>query len=198
MCLQNLYVVIKVVLRKSSKIYWSTQNENLYQLAKSFVRFKKLWDILLKSQNKQRASTIDTHVTFFETPKILIHLPRIIDLTLSHLDSFIFLNQKILIRRLRNCYLMILGTFFKTVDSAIILTMLAVKHWWTCISHPQGSLYLNEWNLLQLTKTFSLCNNNLASKGKRYSKKLLRNIMKDFLVIMAYQMMFRSSSYRKY
>ena len=40
---------------------------------------------------------------------------------------------------------------------------------------------LNEYDLLQLTKTFNLYNNNLASKGKSYLKKIVEKYCEGIL-----------------
>ena len=40
---------------------------------------------------------------------------------------------------------------------------------------------LNECDLLQVTKTFNLHNNNLASKDKRYLKKIIEKYYEDDL-----------------
>ena len=40
---------------------------------------------------------------------------------------------------------------------------------------------LNKYNLLQLTKTFNLYNNNLGSKGKRYLKKTIEKYYEEIL-----------------
>ena len=40
-------------------------------------------------------------------------------------------------------------------------------------------LDLNKYDLLQLTKTFNLHNNNLGSKGKRHLKKIIEDTMKE-------------------
>ena len=40
---------------------------------------------------------------------------------------------------------------------------------------------LNEYDLLQLTKTFNLYNNNLASKGKSYLKKIIEKYCEGIL-----------------
>ena len=66
---------------------------------------------------------------------------------------------------------MILGTLFETVNQDVILIETAVKN----INIDGLALViekvvcdLNEYDLLQLTKTFNLLNNNLGNKGKRH------------------------------
>ena len=56
---------------------------------------------------------------------------------------------------------------------------------------------LNVYNLLKLTKAFKLYNDNLASKGKRYIKKIIEKFNRKFLM-MTYQRMLRNNSVRTY
>ena len=42
-----------------------------------------------------------------------------------------------------------------------------------------------EYDLLRLTKTINLYNDNLESKGKRYLKKIVEKL-KEFLMMMTY------------
>ena len=57
---------------------------------------------------------------------------------------------------------------------------------------------LNVYNLLKLTKAFKLYNDNLASKGKRYIKKIIEKFNRKFLMMMTYQRMLRNNSVRAY
>ena len=57
---------------------------------------------------------------------------------------------------------------------------------------------LNVYNSLKLTKAFNLYNDNLASKGKRYIKKIIEKFNRKFLMMMTYQRMLRNNSVRTY
>lgn len=112
-----------------------------------------------------------------------------------------FLKSEELTRWLRNFYIITLRTLFKTVDSAIILIMTAVKN----VSIVDLALVINKivcdlnvYNLLKLTKAFKLYNDNLASKGKRYIKKIIEKFNRKFLMMMTYQRMLRNNSVRAY
>ena len=89
-----------------------------------------------------------------------------------------------MIRCLRNCYIVILGTFSEIVDSAISLIMTDVKNVnidELALAIDKVVCSLNEYDLQQLTKKLSLYNNNLASKGKRYLKKTIEKYCEGIL-----------------
>ena len=97
-------------------------------------------------------------------------------------QNWVSLKQKISIRFLQNCYVIILGTLFKTVAQDVILIGTALKNVNTdelALVIEKVVLDLNKYDLLQLTKTFNLHNNNLGSKSKRHLKKIIEDTMKE-------------------
>ena len=95
-----------------------------------------------------------------------------------------FLKIEKSIRCLQNCYVMILVTLFETVDQDVILVETSVKN----VNIDELALViekvvcdLNEYDLLQLTKTFNLLSNNLENKGKRHLKKIIERCCEGIL-----------------
>ena len=83
-----------------------------------------------------------------------------------------FVKTQKLIRFLQNCCVIILGTFFETVDLATILIMTAVNNVninKLVLAIDKVVSDLNEYNLLQLISynfvTFNLFNDNLQVKA---------------------------------
>ena len=102
----------------------------------------------------------------------------------SILTELSFLKTEKSIRCLQNCYVIILGTLFETVNQDVILIETAVKNVnidGLALVIEKVVCDLNEYDLLQLTKTFNLLNNNLGNKGKRHLKKIIERYCEGIL-----------------